>query len=111
MSLRKPLQIQRRAAGAWTAGRWVPGALGAPETILASVQPATLSDYDKMEPLLEGRRVESIQRVYTDIEMAQADVVLWRGAEYEVVDVSPWQSGIISHFRYLAARIVPERTQ
>ena len=117
MSLRYPVTIQRRAAGARVDGRWVPGALGGAESILATVQPAVAADYDKMEPLFEGRRVESIVRMYSSEKLTQAganstasgDVLEWQGDSYEIVDRSVWQSGIIPHYRYLAARIVPER--
>jgi hypothetical protein len=118
MSLRRPYQIRRRAPGAWVAGRWVPGAPGEAETIRASVQPATLSDYDLMQALPEGRRVESMVRVYTDVQVqvagnedpvASGDLLDLPQGEYVFVAVSPWQSGIISHFRYLAARVPVER--
>lgn len=117
MSLRYPVTIKRRAPGAWVAGRWVPGATGAPETIQATVQPAVLSDYNRMEPLLEGRRVEAMIRVYTvDVlavggqdAQASGDIVEWQGDDYEIVAKSPWQSNIIPHYRYLAARLVPAR--
>lgn len=117
MSLRRPYTIRRRAPGAYVNGRWVPGTAGAAETIRASVQPAQLSDYDMLEPLPEGRRVESLVRVYTSVLLqvagnesptASGDLLDLPQGEYVFMAVSPWQSGIISHYRYLAAR-VPER--
>lgn len=120
--LRYPVTIKRRAPGAWANGYWVPGATGAPVTILATVQPAVLSDYDRMEPLLEGRRVEALVRVYTvekltvagDTENASGDLLVWPdglgdGRDYEFVARSPWQSRIIPHYRYLAARLIAPR--
>lgn len=115
MSLRYPVNIQRRAAGAYVAGRWVPGALGPVERIMATVQPAQLADYDVLQPLLEGRRVEGVVRVYTAAQIAIAgrdagvsgDELIWpngmRQQNYVFMASSPWQSGIIPHFRYLAA--------
>ncbi|MCA7086052.1 hypothetical protein K7G19_20900 [Cupriavidus sp. DB3] len=81
---------------------------------MASVQPATLSeDYDTLQALPEGRRVEAMIRVYTDAVLAVAgaadtngDRIVWphgpRPGNYLVRAVSPWQSGVISHYRYLA---------
>lgn len=85
---------------------------------MATVQPAQLSDYDKMEPFLEGRRVESLVRVYTDEKMtvagagseASGDMLQWGdGKPYVFVAVSAWQSGIIPHYRYLAAQLLETR--
>lgn len=112
-SFRRPVQVIRRGAGQWVAGRWIDGADGPPHTIMASVQPATLSDYDTLQALPEGRRVEAMVRVYTDAVLAVAgatdtngDRIVWphgpRPGNYLVRAVSPWQSGVISHYRYLA---------
>lgn len=122
MSLRYPVTIQRRAPGAWVAGRWVAGDDGPTETIQATVQPATLSDYDELQPLPEGRRIERMVRVYTasiltiaaNDNTASGDLLLWPeglGAEpYEFVWCSPWQSHVIPHYRYLAAKMEAPRT-
>ena len=121
-SFRYPVTIRRRAPGAYAGPVWVPGALGSPETVLATVQPATLSDYDRMSSLLEGRRVGGLVRVYTDAILtvagerstASGDVVVWpeglRDSDYEVVARSVWQSRIIPHYRYLAALFTEPRT-
>lgn len=120
-SFRYPVTIQRRTAGHWNGPAWVPGDIGAPETILATVQPATLSDYDQMSALPEGRRVEGMIRIYTDAQLqiagedttADGDMITWpdalRGRPYEVVARSPWQSRIIPHYRYLAALMTEPR--
>jgi hypothetical protein len=121
MSLRYPVLIQRRAAGAWVGGRWVPGAPAAAETIMATVQPMRLADNDEMQPLLEGRRIESIVRVYTSslLEIAaedwnaSGDLLLWPEAQLDRAYVffarAAWQSRIIPHYRYFAARLVVQR--
>lgn len=112
-SFRRPVQVIRRAAGQWVGGRWVEGPDGPADTIMASVQPATLSDDDTLQALPEGRRVEAMVRVYTDAVLTVAgadntngDRVVWphgpRPGHYLVRAVSPWQSGVISHYRYLA---------
>ena len=112
-SFRKPTQIRRRAAGQWVEGRWVDGADEGIETILASVQPMRLVDFDHLQALMEGRRIEAAVRIYTTevLNVAGAndrngDRLIWpfapRPCEYLVVAVSPWQSGVISHYRYHA---------
>jgi hypothetical protein len=121
MSLRYPVQIQRRAPGAWVNGRWVVGALGPVETIQATIQPAQLSDYDRVEPLLEGQRIEALARVYTSEVLqvmsedptASGDLLIWPLGQldrpYVFIARSAWQSRIIPHYRYLAARLVAPR--
>lgn len=121
MSLRYPIQIRRRAPGAYVAGRWVPGVVSTPENILATVQPAQLADYDLLQRLPEGGRVESIMRVYTTAELnlvsenadSTGDLLDWpdglRGRPYVFMARSPWQSRIIPHYRYLAALLVVPR--
>lgn len=121
MSLRYPVQIRRRARGTWVGGRWVAGALGAPETILATVQPAQLSDYDQMQALPEGRRAEAMVRVYTDAVIqfaaeapdASGDALDWPTGQldrpYLFVARSVWQSRVIPHYRYLAAIMPAQR--
>lgn len=112
-SFRKPTQIRRRAAGRWVKGRWVDGADEGIVTIQASVQPLRLVDYDQLQALMEGRRVEAAVRIYTAEALNVAgsndrngDRLIWpfapRPGEYLVVSVSPWQAGVISHYRYHA---------
>ncbi|WP_029046241.1 hypothetical protein [Cupriavidus sp. amp6] len=112
-SFRKPTQIRRRAAGQWVEGRWVDGAEEGIVTIPASVQPLRLSDYDELQAQMEGRRIEAAVRIYTGevLNVAGAndrngDKLIWpfapRPGEYLVVAVSPWQSGVIPHYRYHA---------
>ncbi|CAP41317.1 hypothetical protein [Bordetella petrii] len=113
MGFRRPQTIRPRAEGGYVKGRWVEGADAAPYTIQASVQPARLSDHDVLQPNPEGRRITAAVRIYTTAVLNVAgqddqngDRLVWDRAphpgEYLVVAVSPWQSGVISHYRYLA---------
>ena len=109
---RKQQTIIPRAPGQYVKGEWVDGADGTPITIRASVQPASSGDYDQMQAEQPGRRVERMVRIYTDARLAVAgegstngDFLSWMGERYLVVAVSPWQSGVISHYRYLAAKV------
>lgn len=121
MTLRYPVQIRRRAPGAYVDGRWVPGAESAPEMILATVQPAQLADYDLLQRLPEGGRVESVMRVYTSEALnvmsseagVSGDLLDWpdglRDRPYIFMARSPWQSRVIPHYRYLAALMIEAR--
>jgi len=113
MGFRTRQTIRPRAAGAYVGGRWVDGPAAEPVTILASVQPASAGDYDRMQTMAEGRRIRAMVRIYTAAQLNVAgqdwrngDRLVWERAphpgEYLVVAVSAWQSGVIPHYRYLA---------
>src|SRR5690625_4699780 len=110
MLFRTPQQAYLKQPGHYDQGEWVEGSL-TPDTIQASIQPASQSDYDRMQATLGGRRVESMIRVYSDQSLTPAgenltngDEIDWMGDRYLVIANSPWQSDVISHYRMLAAR-------
>lgn len=101
-----------RTPGAYVDGRWVEGA-EVETTFRASIQPAKKDDYDQLQALAEGRRVESAVRVYTRTALAVAgeapgngDLVVHRGDRYLVTAGSDWNVGMrgVNHYRYLAVR-------
>lgn len=106
---RKPVQIKRRAPGAYVNGFFQQGAQTT-ITINASVQPAGERD---VQLLPEGRRDAGAFRLFTDsvLQVAQEgtgknnDVAMLAGAEYEIMAEMPWQNGIIPHRVYIAARV------
>lgn len=113
MSFRKPHVMRTRAAGQYVRGRWEEGARGPDVMIQASVQPAKAGDYDLLQAHPEGRRVRAAVRIYTSADLNVAgqdwrngDRLVWgagpMAGEYLLVGVSPWQAGVIPHFRYLA---------
>lgn len=111
-SFRKPQTFKRKSAGLYVDGAWQEGTEYDLPDITASVQPAKKEDYDQMEALPEGRRVEAMVRIYTNVELnvagvdnSNGDILIWRGSRYLVRDVSAWQSDVINHYRYLAVRI------
>ncbi len=112
-SFRKPQTIIRKTPGGYDGdGIWHEGTEGPLPDVTASVQPAKKEDYDHMEALPEGRRVEAMVRIYSSTELKVAgsdnsngDILEWRGGRYLVRAISPWQSDVINHFRYLAVRI------
>lgn len=113
-SFRKPYPVIRRSPGHRGPGNvWVEGEDLPPFDIMASIQPATSSDYDTLQATEGGRRTEAVIRLYSDTELISAgrdstngDRVLWRGNQYMVIAVSPWQSNVIPHFRMLAVKVL-----
>ncbi len=113
-SFRRPLQVIRRVPGIWVEGMYQPAPEPEPETILATVQPATASDYERLEARPSGRRLNGLHRVYTDAALTPAgetdetgDVVLIRGERHLVIGehVRDQLGSRVSHRRYLAARV------
>lgn len=111
MSLIKRKQTYyERTEGRRIDGRWIDGAV-VKKSFLGTIQPARSSDYERMEALSEGRRIESLIRVYTNTlfnvageSTKNGDLVEWRGEFYLITQISPWQSGLISHNRYIGVR-------
>jgi len=101
-----------RSPGQYVDGRWHEGA-ESELTFRASIQPAKKDDYDQLQALAEGRRVESAVRIYTQTELAVAgederngDQVIYRGDRYLVTAGSDWNMGMrgVNHYRYLGVR-------
>lgn len=113
--IRSPQTVEVRSEGYRDAnGRWVEGGT-VPTIIIASVQPATSSDYDEMQARPEGRRIERMVRVYTDQKLNVAgedahngDALLWEGSRYTFAAVSPWRTTMLKHYRYLAVKDVEQ---
>lgn len=103
MSFRKPQQILRTTPGQYVDGKWVDGA-PAPMTILASVQPVTAEDQIVMPA---GKRLSDYVKLYTSTELyplseqdkKQPDRLIWRGKEYECIEVGVRQMDVISHWK------------
>ena len=122
-SFRKPLRVLRAPAGGdYVDGVFVPAA-AVQEFVSATVQPVSIGDMDRLQPLPEGRRADTMIRVYADTPLAVAgkdgagDQVVWPepGAvpgvpsrTYRVIARGDWQAGTIcSHFRHIATTDAP----
>ena len=110
MSFRKLKDVLREAAGTYTNGVWAPGALSA-VTTLASVQPVVMGQ--DMHALPEGRHLSDFVKLYTndklnvtaDGEGVQPDIIIHEGYGYELVSIFANQSGVISHYKYIGAKV------
>lgn len=111
MGFRSPQLILREAPGSYdsSTGLYAPGAR-THFTVPASVQPLSAAD---MQTMPEGRESRGMVKMYTSKElqvatkqveagdeMKQPDRLVWRGNVYELSDSDPYQSNVISHFRY-----------
>lgn len=111
MGFRKPVQIMRKSVGKWNDdGIWAPGTEET-MTISASVQPLRSSEYTAIDP--EGNHTVRGVKAYTDTELytdrekdREADVILWRGSRWKVVQCDSFQSDVISHFRAYALEVI-----
>ena len=110
MSFRKLKDVLREAAGTYTNGVWAPGARSA-VTTLASVQPVVMGQ--DMHALPEGRHLSDFVKLYTndklnvtaDGEGVQPDIIIHEGYGYEIVSIFANQSGVISHYKYIGAKV------
>lgn len=99
---------RRYAAGTYTNGRWVSGAV-TEAPIIASVQPAKS---DELLRLPEGFRTKGVVKAYTDADLQpgdesaskQADRIVWDGEEWEVQIVDRHALGI-GHYKAIATRV------
>ena len=122
-SFRRPYVVDREAPGHYGGdGVWVPGQV-TQTSIMATVMPAALSDYERVNDEHAGLRVDGLVRVYTDTEMnvadprndagsqvQAADVIYYPPAaygtpqRYRIVSRSTWRNGLsVDHYRFLAA--------
>ncbi|QLB23323.1 hypothetical protein [Phocoenobacter skyensis] len=116
MTFRKKYVVKKaKKNGSFVDGVWQDIASEEKIEVMASVQPATQSDYDAMELRSDGAVVERAIRIYTRENLKQAgndgsnsadgDVLIYDDCEFLIRDKSSWQSGIIPHYRYLAVKI------
>jgi len=103
MSFRKPQQILRTTPGQYVDGKWVEGAQ-VTVPIMASVQPVTAEDQIVMPA---GKRLSDYVKAYTSTELIplsegseqQPDRLVWRGKEYECIELGVRQMNVINHYR------------
>lgn len=124
-SFRRPFRYLRYSPAGYVRGDYVEGE-ASEFGFEGTIQPASSGDYDRLQLMMEGTRVERAIRIYTSAELytdrtvsgepVSADEVLYPplpfrpgydGPQYrfKIVGKSPWQSGIIPHNRYLAVAV------
>lgn len=111
MSFRKPFNVLTESPGAYVQGLFVPGARSV-FVIDASIQPVSGED---MITAPEGRRIQDMIKVYTSIELKQAeegtgqqpDIIVWQGYGYEVTSIDVRQMDVIPHYKIFATLRMP----
>lgn len=110
-SFRKPYKILVRSDGEYVKGKWVNGG-EIEQRLMASIQPLSGAEMDRLATSMQGRRVSSAVKIYTDQKLTVAGenahngaVVLFDGERYEVISRASYHSGVLSHHRYVAIRV------
>lgn len=111
MGFRYPVQIERTTGGTWNEdGNWSDGTVET-LTIRASVQPLNGKEYTQVQP--EGDHTVNAVKVYSSVPLLpdrestqEADVVLWQGSRFRVVQCDAFQSGVIPHYKSYALEVI-----
>ena len=109
-SFRKQKDVLREAVGAYTNGNWTPGARSTTNT-MASAQPVVMGQ--DLQALPEGRHLSDFAKFYTDDRLqvtadgegVQPDILVHEGYGYELTSIFTNQSGVISHYKYIGAKV------
>lgn len=106
------LGVRRFAAGTRTKGRYTRGTQSS-----INIDAVAMPINGKERLLLpEGERNREIIKIYSESEFftadelnnKSADIVTWKGKEYEIINVSDWNNSNfpdLSHYRCLAAKL------
>ena len=112
MSFRTKQTVERVTGGYYDDdGMWHDGETATIE-IIASVQPLNSDERAQYVDMLpEGATNYNAVKMYSNTALQvekqeqdgnagqEADVLLWRGKKYKIVNCEEWQSNVISHFR------------
>ena len=95
-------------------GEFVPGQT-TKLTIKANVQPLNQREVEQYTHILQGgNRTTTLVKIYTNAVLItdlqtvnqSADVITWNNSDFKIVMVEEWQSGIISHYRYIGQELI-----
>nr|DAO21583.1 MAG TPA: Minor capsid protein [Caudoviricetes sp.] len=119
MGFRRPVTVERQNVGqVGDDGYYTPSAITT-MTIFASVQPLNTKEYTQLG--IDGERNVRYVKAYTKTRLYavrangwkpaahdgqfQADVIIWQGSRYKVIQCDPYQSGVISHYKAIAQEV------
>lgn len=113
----KTYQVIRRSAGSYVDGVWTPATESAAQPIELNIQPASVSDYNRLQAMPGGRRITAMVRAFADISAGlkvagsglndsgyPGDIVIYKSKRWLVVGQSESDSlndPDTSHMRYL----------
>lgn len=110
-SFRKPKKVLRESTGSYVGGDWVPGSRSVTEALM-SVQPVVMGQDIQVMP--EGRHLSDYVKLYTSTELLitrdgeamQSDIIVHEGYGFELMSAYPNRSGVISHYKYIATKVL-----
>ena len=116
MFFNSQVEVTRMGAGAYDDnGVWQDGKTST-TTIIANVQPLNQREMEQYTQVFGfGNRTIMMVKIYTNAELnldtqmgtQKADVITWLGRKYKIAMCEPWQSNIISHYRYIGVEVNP----
>lgn len=107
-------KVIRRSGGGYVNGIWVPALESSPEDMVLHIQPASDSDYLRVQTTSGGRRVTAMVTVTADIDAGlhvagdddyPGDIVIYNGRRWIVIGSARFDSLVNSstnHMRYMA---------
>lgn len=122
-SFRKKQTVRRYSGGFYDDnGEWQKGSYEE-ISIMASVQPLNQNEQQQyVDRMPEGGALYSAVKIYSDTplltakqaqkdgtQLQEADVLVWRGRLWQVIQCEEWQSNVINHFRMVAWEIEPDK--
>lgn len=117
-SFRRPLQVQMPDVYELVKGQKVLLAAGELKTIMASVQPPRVYDFDQVKADLGGARIDRVIMVTTspgqDLPVYDPELqttpcyFLWQGFRYKNTFPREGLAGVIPHMQYWAVRELEE---
>lgn len=108
MGFRRKIEIRRAAAGYWdNDGSWKAGSRDSIR-IMASVQPLNAKEYTQIA--VDGTHTVRAVKIYSSEELrtdrgGEADVLLWQGACWKIVQCDPYQMGVLPHYKAIALEV------
>jgi hypothetical protein len=108
-------QVIRRNPGAYVNGVWTPATDTASVDMPMNIQPASSSDYERVQAVASGRRVTAMMRAFApidaDLKVAgtndyPGDIVIYGDRRWLVIGSSRWDvlaDPELDHIRYMLA--------
>ncbi|OBW92984.1 hypothetical protein [Gallibacterium salpingitidis] len=110
-SFRQTYSLLTKTEGYYLKGKWVDGE-EVEQELIASIQPVSLKEMDRLVVMMQGRHIVSAIKIYTEQQLDVAGennhngtIVLFEGSRYEVIARSSYHSSVIEHYRYFAQKV------
>lgn len=109
----KVYQVIRRNPGSYVNGVWTPAGESQPLNIAINIQPASATDYDRLQAMSSGRRVTAMMRVYADLDANlnvagsndhPGDIIIYNDQRWLVIGSTRWDvfgNSDTGHMRYM----------